>query len=148
MGLGKILSTTDIAASGLAAERMRMEVAANNIANAHSTQTPEGGPYRRQQVQFSSVMDNLVGGNSAAVQSSLKGVKVSGVVNDQSPLPKVFNPGHPDADEDGFVTMPNVEMPMEMVDLMTASRAYDANLKSLTVFQEMAEQALSLMRRR
>lgn len=148
MPIGKILSTTDIAASGLSAERMRMEVAANNIANAHSTRTAEGGPYRRQQVQFSSAMEAAIGSDASQINSSLRGVKVEAVVDDPTPGQRVYNPGHPDADADGYVLMPNVQMPMEMVDLMTASRAYDANLKSLTLFKEMAEQALSLMSRR
>ncbi len=145
MGFGRLLSTTDIAASGLAAERLRMEIAANNIANVHTTSTPEGGPYRRQQVQFSSEMAQSLGADAAAIAESLGGVQVNGVVRDETELPTVFNPGHPDADADGFVKMPNVKLPMEMVDLMTASRAYDANLKSLTMFKQMAEQALSLM---
>jgi flagellar basal-body rod protein FlgC len=145
MGFGRLLSTTDIAASGLAAERLRMEIAANNIANANSTSTPEGGPYRRQQVQFSSAMAESMGGDLRAISDSLGGVLVQGVVRDSTELPKVFNPGHPDADEAGFVEMPNVKLPMEMVDLMTASRAYDANLKALTIFKQMAEQSLSLM---
>jgi len=140
-----MLSTTDISASGLAAERLRMEIAANNIANAHTTSTPEGGPYRRQQVKFSSAMNDSLGRNAGAIQESLGGVRVDGVTRDSSELPVVFNPGHPDADADGFVKMPNVKLPMEMVDLMTASRAYDANLKSLSMFRQMAEQALSLM---
>ena len=145
MGFGRLLSTTDISASGLAAERLRMEIVANNIANVHTTSTPGGGPYRRQQVAFSSAMSESLGREADSVSRSLGGVTVKGVTRDDSELPVVYNPGHPDADEDGFVKMPNVKLPMEMVDLMTASRAYDANLKSLTVFRQMAEQSLSLM---
>lgn len=145
MGFGSVLSTTNISASGLAAERLRMEIAANNIANVHTTSTPEGGPYRRQQVQFASAMEESLGSDPQAISDSLAGVLVKGVTPDNSELPTVYNPGHPDADVDGFVKMPNVKLPMEMVDLMTASRAYDANLKSLTLFRQMAEQALSLM---
>lgn len=148
MGFGRLLSTTDIAASGLAAERLRMEIAANNIANVHTTSTPQGGPYRRQQAQFSSAMEDTLSRGSQAVSDSLQGVEIQAVVRDQSELPTVFNPGHPDANAEGFVKMPNVKLPMEMVDLMTASRAYDANLKSLTMFKQMAEQALSLMQSR
>lgn len=148
MGFGRLLSTTDIAASGLAAERLRMEIAANNIANVHTTSTPQGGPYRRQQAQFSSAMEDTLARGSQAVSDSLQGVQVQAVIRDQSELPTVFNPGHPDANAEGFVKMPNVKLPMEMVDLMTASRAYDANLKSLTMFKQMAEQALSLMQSR
>ncbi|MEZ6130571.1 MAG: flagellar basal body rod protein FlgC [Planctomycetaceae bacterium] len=142
MSFGRLLSSTDISASGLAAERVRMEIAANNIANVHTTSTAEGGPYRRQQVAFASAMNASLGNDAA---DGLAGVMVKGISRDTSELPKIFNPGHPDADSDGFVSMPNVKLPMEMVDLMTASRAYDANLKSLTTFRKMAEQSLSLM---
>jgi flagellar basal-body rod protein FlgC len=142
MAFGNILSATDIAASGLAAERMRMEVVANNIANAHTTRSVDGGPYRRQTVVFSSLLDQTSGGT----QPQMGGVRVVGVNQDSSPLPRVYEPGHPDADEEGFVTMPNVSLPHEMVDLMTASRAYEANLKSMQAFRSMAEQALSLLR--
>lgn len=145
MGLNNLFSATSISGSGLAAERMRMEIAANNIANANSTQTIDGGPYRRQQVVFASAMGDAIKG-SAAGDSGLGGVEILGVVPDDSPLPRVFHPGHPHADQDGYVQMPNVVMPHEMIDLMTASRAYEANLKSLQTFRQMAEQSLSLMR--
>lgn len=145
MGLDRILSTSDIAASGLAAERVRMEVAANNIANAHSTRSAGGGPYRRQTVLFSTVFNNSLAGPDSN-GAELGGVKVMGIKPDPSPLPKLFDPGHPDADSSGFVTMPNVQIPQEMVDLMTAGRSYEANLKSLQTFRQMAEQALSLLR--
>lgn len=141
MGLNNILSSADISASGLAAERMRMEIAANNIANANTTSTPDGGPFRRQQVVFSSALEAA----TAAGLNRSGGVIVKGVVRDPSELPRLYNPGHPDADETGHVLMPNVKLPIEMVDMMTAGRAYDANLKSLEVFRRMAEQALSLM---
>lgn len=147
MGLGQLFSSTAISGSGLAAERLRMEVASNNIANAHSTRTAAGGAYRRQHVVFQAAMDQTLGsGKSLEQASGLHGVSIVGVTSDNSPLPKVFNPGHPDADADGFVEMPNIALPTEMIDLMTASRAYEANLKSLQTFRQMAEQALSLMR--
>jgi flagellar basal-body rod protein FlgC len=146
MAFGRILSTTDIAASGLAAERMRMEVAANNIANAHSTRSAGGGPYRRQTAVFSTVLHDRASTRDVAEARHLGGVKIAGIETDQTPLPKIFDPGHPDADEDGFVMMPNVQVPHEMVDLLTASRAYEANLKSLQTHRRMAEQALSMLR--
>jgi flagellar basal-body rod protein FlgC len=149
MGLGSLFSSTNIAGSGLSAERMRMEVVANNIANAHSTRTTQGGPYRRQQVLFSAAMDQVSANGSSTAGGQipqLNGVQIAGVVDDQTPLEKVFNPGHPDADAEGFVEMPNVRLPTEMIDLMTANRAYEANLKSLHTFRQMAEQALGLMR--
>lgn len=144
MSWGRVLPGADISASGMAAERLRMEVVANNIANAYSTRTPEGGPYRRQQVVFSAALDQA--GAFSVNPDKLAGVRVLGVEADQSSLPKVHQPGHPDADAEGFVTMPNVQTPNEMVDLMTASRAYEANLRVLKSFRQMAEQALSLLR--
>ena len=79
-------------------------------------------------------------------QSEMWGVRVVGVESDMSELPEIYDPGHPDANEDGYVQMPNVKIPHEMVDMMTASRAYEANLKSLQTFRQLAEQALSLLR--
>ncbi|WP_437226280.1 flagellar basal body rod protein FlgC [Planctomicrobium sp. SH661] len=147
--MGNLFSATSIAGSGLTAERLRMEVAANNIANAHSTSSAAGGAYRRQQVVFAAVMDETAaGGGQSAPQTiaAMNGVQVVGVQPDSTPLPRVHMPGHPDADAEGFVEMPNVALPTEMIDLMTANRAYEANLKSLQTFRQMAEQALSLMR--
>jgi len=151
MGMGNLFSATMISGSGLTAERMRMEVAANNIANANSTSSATGGAYRRQQVVFAAAMEQANGNGAAGhsapqTVSAMNGVQVVGVEPDQSPLPRVHNPGHPDADADGYVEMPNVFLPNEMIDLMTANRAYEANLKSLQTFRQMAEQALSLMR--
>ena len=145
MGIGSILSATDISASGLAAERLRMEVVANNIANANSTRSASGGPYRRQDVVFAAAFDDLSASDDASGQSLL-GVRVAGVKEDASELPQVYRPGHPDADQDGFVTMPNVKPANEMVDLITASRAYEANLRTLRTFREMTEQALQVLR--
>jgi flagellar basal-body rod protein FlgC len=144
MAVGKLFSATQIASSGLSAERMRMEVAARNIANAQSTRSEDGGPYRRQQVVFSTALDRAMRGADTA--NGLEGVQVAEVVEDQSELPKVYLPGHPDADSDGYVTYPNVKMAQELVDMMTASRAYEANLKSLQVFRGMMEQSLSLLK--
>ncbi len=145
MSLGKILSGMQISASGLSGERLRMEVAANNIANAHSTHTPEGGPYRRQRVSFAAAMDRVGQTGTTGNLNGLGGVQVLGVTPDNSPLPTVYDPGHPDANKDGYVTMPNVTLPHEMVDLVTASRAYEANLKSMETYKQMAEQTLALL---
>jgi flagellar basal-body rod protein FlgC len=145
MGLGTLFSAASVSGSGLAAERLRMETAANNIANSNVTRTAEGGAYRRQHVVFSTAMDQAAGSGSLNAQG-LGGVVVSEVATDNAPLQKSHMPGHPDADENGMVEMPNVSLPMEMIDLMTASRAYEANLKALQTFRQMAEQALNLMR--
>ena len=110
------------------------------------TTSPTHIPHaRRQQVLFATAWENAIGVPSADGQG-YRGVQVVGVQADPSELPRVFQPNHPNADDDGFVTMPNVKLPNEMVDLITASRSYEANLKSLRMFRRMVEQALSLLR--
>lgn len=133
--------TVDIASSGLSAERYRMQVTANNIANAGTTMTESGEPYRRQAVVFASGIEQKAGVDRA----QMHGVEVVGVQPDQSEFPSVYNPSHPHADDDGFVRLSNVKVPEEMVDLITASRAYEANSKAISVFKEMVEQTLSLL---
>jgi flagellar basal-body rod protein FlgC len=132
MSFGSLFPAASISASALSAERLRMEVTANNIANAFSTRTREGGPFRRQDVVFSSV----TGG----------GVQATDVVDDPSPFPVVSMPGHPDADADGNVRLPNVQLPIEMVNLVTASRAYEANVRAAQAFVQMGQQALGILR--
>ena len=145
MSFDDMLRATNISASGLSAERLRMEVIANNIANAHSTRTAGGGPFRRQDVVFAAALnEHLTSGTPGA--QKLGGVHVVGVVDDQSELPMIYDPNHPDRDEKGFVAMPNVQVPIEMVNLITASRAYEANLKVLQSFKQMAEQSIALIR--
>ena len=116
MSMNQMLSGMEISASGLTGERLRMEVAANNIANIQSTSTPEGGPYKRQQVTFSAAMREMLatGRNNF---NDLKGVQVLGITSDTTPGPSMHDPGHPDADPDGYVKMPNVTLSHEMVDL-------------------------------
>jgi flagellar basal-body rod protein FlgC len=145
MGFDQMLGATNISASGLTAERYRMEVLAHNIANANTTRTEQGGAFRRQNVVFASVLNERLG-HGRPDKTKLGGVEIVGVVDDPSEMPRVHNPGHPDADADGFVTMPNVSLPMEMVSLVTASRAYEANLRVLQSFRQMAEQSLTLAR--
>ncbi len=149
MGMGKILSAFDISCSGLSAERMRMNVIANNIANANATDTPEGGPYRREQVEFSAVLNELQNGGFAGISGSerLGGVKVKGIVKSQDPFSVQYMPGHPKADAKGFVNMPNVQVATEMVDLITASRSYEANLAVINSTKDMNTKALSLIGR-
>ena len=137
MSFTSLFNATNISASGLSAERLRMEVIANNIANAHSTRDLNGDAFRRQNVVFEAEFDRLMP----------KGVRVVDVTPDTSELPRVYRPGHPDADADGMVTMPNVQVPNEMVDLITASRGYEANLRVLRSFREMVNSALEVLRR-
>ncbi len=139
-----LFAGADISASGMSAERRRMEVVANNIANANSTQSAEGGPYRRQELVFATALED--NGTSDSV-SGMHGVEIIGQRSDPSELPQIHNPGHPDADPiTGMLSMPNVKMSNEMVDLIVASRSYEANLKALSSFKQMVEQTLRLLR--
>src|SRR5262245_54252142 len=110
MSFQDVLSPMNISASGLASERLRMEVGANNIANAQSTRSANGGPFRRQDVLFAAVLDNHVRKGKTATH--LGGVEVVKVTEDQSEFIKVYQPGHPDADADGMVAYPNVHLPL------------------------------------
>jgi len=131
-----------ISATGLDAESRRMEVIADNVANAHSTAGPDGKTYRRKEVVFTSHLENAIGGGNR----TLGGVRVSDVIEDPRPLRRDYRPGHPDADSDGFVTMPNVNMVEEMVDMMSASRSYEANLAAVRTAKAMANQALEILK--
>lgn len=147
MGFDSAFNAYNISATGLTAERFRMEVVANNIANASVTRTPEGGPYRRKDVVFETAQPRP--GSFAAGETPfgpLSGVNVVGIVNDLSEFPRVFNIGHPDADANGFVAMSNVNLPIEMVNLITATRAYEANLKAAQSFTDMGQQAIGILR--
>jgi flagellar basal-body rod protein FlgC len=131
----------EISASGLSAERLQMDVIANNIANANTTRTPGGGPFKRQLVVFSQKDDpTSTTGQSAA------GVEAVGIAQDTSPDRLVFDPGNPDADPRGYVHYPNVEVVKEMVDMMSASRAYEANVSAISETRAMGNAALNLLR--
>lgn len=144
------MDSLSISASGMTAERLRMDVIANNLANANTTRTAQGGAYRRQQVVFSSGSSpfsdllNMATGSNA--ESGTNGVRVVGIVPDKSPLRRVYEPGHPDADSQGYVTMPNVDTVTEMVDMMTASRAYEADAAAVTATKGMAQKAIEIGR--
>lgn len=135
----------DSAASGLTAERLRMDLISNNIANVNTTRTAEGGPYKRQLAVFAPR------DGETSFQSMLskkmdtgKGVRVVGITRDNAPNRKVYDPGHPDANQDGYVEMPNVNIVSEMVDMITASRAYEANVTSVNTAKSMALKALEI----
>lgn len=145
MSLQTIFSAANISASGMAAERVRMDVISQNVANASATRTPEGGPYRRRQVLFATALQSAIGGQSFD-DHSLGGVQVLGVEEDRSAFKMVHQPGHPDANAEGYVRMPNVDTAIEMVDLITASRAYESNLKVLENFRDMAQRTLNVLR--
>lgn len=137
----------EASASALTAERVRMEVAASNLANANTTRTPEGGPYRRRVVFFAPLVEHLAAGWGAGVASDSPGVVVAGIVEDPSPPRRVYDPGHPDADREGFVTLPNVNPVTEMADLMASARAYELNTVVFNTIKQVILKALELGRR-
>ena len=140
-----IFGAIDVAASGMTAERLRLDVISNNIANVNTTRTAEGGPYRRQYVVFEPRQGDASSFSQVmAGQLQLNGVRVSGIRQDDSPLRMVYEPGHPDADAEGYVRMPNINIVTEMVDMMTASRAYEANVTSVNVAKSMMLKALEI----
>lgn len=137
----------DAAASGLTAERLRMDVISNNIANANTTRSTEGGPYRRQTVVFEPRSAQLSFANLfAKTLQTGEGVRVVGIAKDNSPLRQVYEPNHPDANADGYVAMPNINIVTEMVDMITASRAYEANVTAVNAAKSMAMKALEIGR--
>ena len=141
-GFDGFFSGMRICASGLTAERSRMDVIAENLANARTTRTPEGGPYRRKIVLFEPVMQKTLAGEERSL-----GVRAVRTTQDKgTDFERVLDPGHPDAGPDGMVLYPNVNTVMEMADLITAMRAYEANLTAQENFVRMAERALELLR--
>jgi flagellar basal-body rod protein FlgC len=140
----------DISASGLTAERLRMDVTAENLANAQTTRSPGGGPYRRKSVVLEQVGGGFAGQLAGVVgsgsSSDASGVEVAGVVPDNTPLRRVYDPGHPDADANGYVLMPNVNPVTEMVDLIDASRAYEANVTAMQTSKTVFTKTIELLR--
>ncbi|MFD1674708.1 flagellar basal body rod protein FlgC [Alicyclobacillus fodiniaquatilis] len=138
----------NISASGLTANQLWMNVISNNIANANTTRTPQGGPYRREIVDMAPVS----GGDSfqtvlgQTMNANDGGVQVTGITQDDSPFNLVYDPTSPDAAANGYVQMPNVDIGTEMVDLVTASRAYEANATAFDAGKQMAETALNMGR--
>jgi flagellar basal-body rod protein FlgC len=135
----------DSAASGLTAERLRMDLISNNIANVNTTRTAEGGPYRRQLAVFAPREGKASFGEVLSQKMDAgDGVRVVGITRDNAPNRKVYDPGHPDANAEGYVEMPNVNIVSEMVDMITASRAYEANVTSVNTAKSMALKALEI----
>lgn len=145
-----IFKSMNVSASGLTAERLRMDIISKNIANVNTTRTLAGTPYRRQMAVF---QEQGSGNDFETMLAKAKGsmtigngVEVSEIVEDQSDFKRVYNPGHPDADDEGYVLMPNVDVVSEMVNLMTASRSYEANVTALNSAKSMAMKALEIGR--
>ena len=153
------LDSMNIAASGLTASRMRMDVISENIANAEATRTVEGGPYTRKATVYEAVnsgksfdslladklgSDYRIGNKIGRFENTVGGVTVKEVVDDKSEYISVYDPEHPDADEDGYVLYPNVDTTQEVLDMMSATRAYQMNLNALDAVKTMASQALKI----
>ena len=141
----------EVSASGLTAERLRMDVTAENLANAQTTRGANGQPYRRKEVVLQEAPGSFGASLSAAMgggnNGSSGGVQVAGVVEDTAtPLKRVYDPGHPDADAQGYVSMPNVDTVTEMVDLISAQRAYEANVTAMQAAKQMFSRTLELLR--
>ena len=146
----------NVSATGLTAERLRMDVTAENLANAQTTRGADGQPYRRKEVVlaevqsggFGSQLAKAIGAGSASGSRAggPGGVEVAGISQDQTPGKLVYDPGHPDADADGYVRMPNVDTVAEMVDLISASRAYEANVTAMNAAKQMFSKTLDLLR--
>jgi flagellar basal-body rod protein FlgC len=141
----------EISASGLTAERMRMDVTAQNLANAQTTRGVDGEPYRRKEVVLAE--RQAPGSFGAALSGAMTnaggkpaGVEVAAIAEDQTPLKQVHDPSHPDADADGYVQMPNVDTVAEMVDLISAQRAYEANVTAMQAAKQMFTKTLELLR--
>jgi flagellar basal-body rod protein FlgC len=142
------LSSLNISGSGLTAQKLRMDVISQNIANAEVTRTENGTPYRRKMV----VLSSINGGSSfrdelnKATKVKTNGVQVQSVVEDPAPLVPVYNPNHPDANEEGYVMLPNVNTAQEMIDMLGTSRAYEANVTAFNATKSMVMKALEIGR--
>ncbi|HLK49922.1 MAG TPA: flagellar basal body rod protein FlgC [Bryobacteraceae bacterium] len=143
-----LLSALSVSASGMAAQRVRSELLVENIANSETTRTAEGGPYRRKDAvfsstpvpsAFSSLLDEQMG-------SSLMGVTVAGISVDGREPERRYMPGHPDADKDGYVAMPRMNPAEDMVDLMSATRGYQANVSAISSVKDMIQRSIDILR--
>ena len=142
------MTAFDISASGLAADRTRINTISMNLANAKTTRTPLGGPYRRRTVvqQTADVDDPFSVHMQSALDRSVKGVRVMAVTMDNRPFKRVYEPGNPDANAEGYVMYPDINVVEEMANLMTAQRGYEANVTSIDTVKAMYAKALELGR--
>lgn len=142
------MNAMDISASGLTAQRNRMNLIAMNLSHMHTTQTPDGGPYRRKVAIFASesLYPGLTGRFRGRLDRELADVEVTQVVEDQRDFKMVFDPSHPDADQFGYVLMPNINVIEEMVDMISAKRAYEANVTAVSASHNMALKSLEILK--
>jgi flagellar basal-body rod protein FlgC len=143
-----LFSVLSVSASGMAAQRTRAELVVQNLANSETTRTPEGGPYRRQDAVFQSAPQTSA--FSSVFQTELTdgvtGVEVAEVIQDSGPGEKRYQPGHPDADPDGYVAFPNVNPAEDMVDLLSAQRGFEGNVAAMTAIKDMIQHSIDLLR--
>ena len=146
-----LFDSLEISATALTAERLRMDVTAENLANAQTTRGANGGPYRRKEVilqqaasgpDFGSQLRVAMGGSTSAPG----GVEVAGIAEDANPNRMIYDPGHPDSNPEGYVAMPNVDSVTEMVDLISSSRSYEANVTAMQASKQMFSKTLDLLR--
>ena len=153
-----LFNALDVSGSGLSAERLRMDVTAENLANAQTTRGADGQPYRRKEVilqqadggGFGGALSTALGAGGGTVSKGAsgpaRGVEVAGIAEDTLPNRQVYDPGHPDANAEGYVEMPNVDPVTEMVDLIAASRAYEANVTAMQTAKTMFGKTLDILR--
>lgn len=140
MDWGNTFSAISISATGLRAERIRMNVVADNIANANTTRTPEGGPFRRKEVIFASLLSKP----SVGRIGTGAGVRVVDIVPTSDPPKMIFNPGHPDANKQGYLALPNINIISEMVDMISATRSYEANVAAIKAAKSIIYKVLEI----
>ncbi len=141
-----IFNTFKIGGSALRAQSLRLNTISSNLANIETTSTPEGGPYKKKSVHFQSSPLNFQDHLNGNMKKALQGVEVTKIVEDKSAPKKVYNPSHPDANPDGYVEMPNISTLEEMVDMMSATRSYQANVTTIKMAKRMALKALEIGR--
>jgi len=142
-----LFSVFSVGASSLTTKRQRAELLVENLANAETTRTPEGGPYRRKDAVFeSATVESPFATVFGAQLEAMGGVAVSEIVVDQSEPERRYQPGHPDADKDGYVAFPKINTAEDMVDLMGASRGYEANVSAISAVKDMIQRSIDLMR--
>lgn len=148
-----LMSSLNVSASGMSAQRTRMDIISQNIANVNTTRDENGKPYRRQTVvfaekndnNFESILRSMQTGVSRATDPLGDGVKITGIAEDHvTPMKMVYDPAHPDADEDGYVTLPNINTVTEMTNLIDATRSFEANVTAFNATKSMAQKSLEL----
>jgi len=144
MSYDRLDQAMNISVSGINASRTNMEIISSNLANIQTTRTAQGGPYKRKIAVFEEKPLDFSQALSAAEQKMSGGIEVSQIVEDSTPFQKVYNPGHPDADKDGFVAMPNISLSKEMVDMVYVSRLYEANITAFNATKKMEQDTLTI----